>query len=231
MSAFVLLAHGSPDPRSADAVRHVAHVVSRRVGAPVVAAFLDHDSPALGSAVAAIAHDDSPSRALDAGRVSRERHVMVLPLLLSAAFHARVDVPAAVAALGSPVTLLPPLGHPPRVLDRLLVRAGGPAVVVAAGTRVGSERDAFLAAVDAASRRTGVAACGAFASGPGPAVDDVLVDESVVIPWLLAPGRFLDLVRASASAHRVLGDGLLAEPLLLDEITELLAGARAAASR
>jgi sirohydrochlorin ferrochelatase len=210
----VLLAHGSPDPRSGAAVREAARVVAMRTGSAVRVAFLDHDSPDLTTAVAGLAASDD---------------VVVLPLLLSAAFHARVDVPAAVAELDRTVTLLPPLGHPAALLDSLLLRAAGPVAVVAAGTRVDDERSAFTAAVGAASRRTGVAASAAFATGPGPSAADALSDRAVVIPWLLAPGRLLDSVRRVASGRRIVGDHLLAEPLLLDEIVERLAHAPVAA--
>jgi sirohydrochlorin ferrochelatase len=200
MTLSVLLAHGSPDPRSGQVVRRTADDLAQRLGSPVVAAFLDHEGPDLASAVAGI-----------------DGAVVVLPLLLSSAFHARVDVPVAVAALGRPVELLAPVGHPASVLDTLLQHAGGRVVVVAAGTKVDEERQAFAASVVAASLRTGVPATAAYATGPGPRLDDV-GEVDVVVPWLLAPGRLMDVVRGSAEAlgRRVEGDGLLLQPSLLD---------------
>jgi sirohydrochlorin ferrochelatase len=204
----ILLAHGSPDPRSARWVACAAAGVQARVGFRVVGAFLDHDSPRLDAAVAAADPDDD---------------VVVLPLLLSAAFHARVDVPAAVAALPRPVTLLDPLGHPEGVLDAALVQAGRTCVVVAAGTRVDDERAAFATAVDAASARTGVPASVAFATGPGARLTDSPAG-TVVVPWLLAPGRLLDSVLATAaeSSHDVVGGPLLDEQPMLDAIAARL---------
>jgi sirohydrochlorin ferrochelatase len=204
VTRVVLLAHGSPDPRSAVVVRAAAEQVADRLeGAEVVAAFLDHDAPSLTEAVDG-ADDD----------------VVVLPLLLSAAFHARVDVPAAVAALDRPVRLLDPLGHPAQILDALVsqVGIGGAAVVVAAGTRVDAERAAFAEAVAASAARTGVTAYAAFATGPGPSLADALVPGATVVPWLLAPGRLLDAVRAEAWGHHVLGGGMLERADLLDQI-------------
>jgi sirohydrochlorin ferrochelatase len=200
----ILLAHGSPDPRSARWVACAAAGAADRAGFPVVGAFLDHDSPRLDEAVAAAGPDDE---------------VVVLPLLLSAAFHARVDVPAAVAALPRPVTLLDPLGHPEAVLDAALARSGRASVVVAAGTKVDDERAAFAAAVDAASARTGVPASVAFATGPGARLTES-APGTVVVPWLLAPGRLLDSVLASAaeSSYDVVGRPLLDEPTMLDAI-------------
>ena len=208
MTLGVLLAHGSPDPRSAQWVACAAASVSDRAGFPVVGAFLDHDTPRLDEAVAAAAAHDE---------------VVVLPLLLSAAFHARVDVPAAVAALPRPVTLLDPLGHPSAVLDAALLRAGAACVVVAAGTKVDDERAAFSDAVAAASDRTGVPASVAFATGPGARVTDS-APGTVVGPWLIAPGRLLDSVLASAteSPYAVVGGPLLDEATMLDAIAARL---------
>lgn len=208
MTLAVLLAHGSPDPRSARWVACAAAGVQARVGFTVVGAFLDHDTPRLDGALLAAFPDDA---------------VVVLPLLLSAAFHARVDVPAAVAALPRPVTLLEPLGHPAAVLDAALLRAGGASVVVAAGTKVDDERAAFTAAVAAASERTGVPASVAFATGPGTRLTDSPAG-TVVVPWLLAPGRLLDSVLASAaeSSHAVVGSPLLDDAAMLDTIAARL---------
>jgi sirohydrochlorin ferrochelatase len=208
MTYGVLLAHGSPDPRSARWVSCAAAGASTRTGFPVVGAFLDHDAPRLDAAVSAAAPDDD---------------VVVLPLLLSAAFHARVDVPAAVARLPRAVTLLDPLGHPPEVLDAALLRAGTSCVVVAAGTKVDDERAAFADAVSASSARTGVPATVAFATGPGTRLADSPAG-TVVVPWLLAPGRLLDSVLASAaeSSYPVAGGPLLDEPTMLDAIAARL---------
>ena len=173
-----------------------------------MAAFLDYDGPDLAASVA-----------------GTDGEVVVLPLLLSSAYHARVDVPEAVAALRRHVELLAPVGHPAAVLDTLLLRAGGRVVVVAAGTKVDEERAAFATAVVAASVRTGVPATAAYATGPGPRLDDV-GEVDVVMPWLLAPGRLLDTVRASAEAlgRRVDGDGLLLEASLIDVLATRLTG-------
>lgn len=208
MTLGILLAHGSPDPRSARWVACAAAGAADRAGFPVVGAFLDHDTPRLDEAVAALTADDE---------------VVVLPLLLSAAFHARVDVPAAVAELPRTVTLLEPLGHPPEVLDAALLRAGASCVVVAAGTKVDDERAAFGAAVAAASTRTGVPASVAFATGPGARLTESPAG-TVVVPWLLAPGRLLDSVLASAaeSSNDVVGGPLLDEPTMLDAIAARL---------
>jgi hypothetical protein len=52
-----------------------------------------------------------------------------------------------------------------------------------------------------------------------------------VVPWLLAPGRLLDAVRASAAGHGcpAVGDGLLREESLLIDIAARLSSRRVAA--
>jgi sirohydrochlorin ferrochelatase len=206
VSTVVLLAHGSPDPRSGTAVRAAAARLATRSGCDVRVAFLDHDEPRLHTAVAGIPDDE----------------VAVLPLLLSRAFHARVDVPQAVADLDRPVELLEPLGHPPEVLDALLRRSSGPVVVVAAGTAVAEERAAFADAVAAASTRTAVPAEVAFLTGPGPSALERLAAApgTDLLAWLLAPGRLLDSLHAAARDAG--SDVLAAEGLLeagaLDEV-------------
>ncbi len=72
----------------------------------------------------------------------------------------------------------------------------------------------------AAASRTGTTAYAAFATGPGPSVADALVPGATVVPWLLAPGRLLDAVRAEAWGHDVVGGGLLERADLLDAIAE-----------
>ena len=215
MTAVVLLAHGSPDPRSQQSVRDAASAVGARLASPVTVAFLDHDARDLSHAVADL---------------DGERRVVVVPLLLSTAHHARVDVPAAVAALRRDVVLLDPVGHPGPVLDDLLRRCEGPAVVVAAGTRIDDERRAFAAAVAAASARTRVPAVPAYATGPGRRVADATrPGAAAVVPWLLAPGRLLDVVTASASEHgcRTVGGGLLREEEMISVLVALVAAVAA----
>jgi sirohydrochlorin ferrochelatase len=212
VSAVVLLAHGSPDPRSGAAVRSAAARLTARSGRDVRVAFLDHDVPRLHDAVAGIPDDE----------------VAVLPLLLSRAFHARVDVPQAVADLDRHVELLDPLGHPPEVLDTVLRRSAGPVVVVAAGTAVDEERAAFAEAVSAAANRTGVLADVAFLTGPGPSVVDGLArsPRAAVLAWLLAPGRLLDSLHAAAreaGSEVVVPEGLLASGELDDALLARLA--------
>jgi sirohydrochlorin ferrochelatase len=101
----VLLAHGSPDARHARGVEALAERVRALApGRRVHPAYLDHHPPTPADAAATVGEG------------------AVVPVLLTPAFHARVDVPAAVAAMNEaapgPFRATAPLGP-----DALLVAA------------------------------------------------------------------------------------------------------------
>ena len=89
--AVVLVAHGSRDPRAAAATEALARAVRRARPEWVVrAAYLDHAGP----------------RPLEVLAVLPGRRVVLVPLLLTAAYHGRVDIPAVLAAAADlPVTV------------------------------------------------------------------------------------------------------------------------------
>ncbi|MEV7966893.1 sirohydrochlorin chelatase [Sphaerisporangium sp. NPDC088356] len=75
---LVAVAHGSRDPRASATVEALlGEVRLARPGIPVHAAYLDHSRPSLGDALAGL--DEA----------------VVLPLLLTEAYHSRVDIPSA----------------------------------------------------------------------------------------------------------------------------------------
>lgn len=83
--ALIALAHGSRDPRSAATIQSLVDEVRlQRPDLPVEAAFLDLSKPAFPKVV---------------DKLVRKGHeeIVVVPLLLNQAFHARVDVPSAIA--------------------------------------------------------------------------------------------------------------------------------------
>jgi sirohydrochlorin ferrochelatase len=83
--ALVALAHGSRDKRSAETIKAlVAEVRALRPDLKVETAFLELSRPSFGTIV---------DRLVKAGH----DEIVVVPLLLSDAYHAKVDVPAAVA--------------------------------------------------------------------------------------------------------------------------------------
>ncbi|MEU1283185.1 CbiX/SirB N-terminal domain-containing protein [Kitasatospora sp. NPDC005856] len=121
---LLAVAHGSRDPAAVASTRALLRVVrSLRPELPVRCCFLDFDRPSLTDALS---------------RLAGSQPVLV-PLLLSTGYHLRVDLPAALAAAGLPVThLAPALGPHPLLAEALadrLAEAGAPphAPVVLAG--------------------------------------------------------------------------------------------------
>jgi sirohydrochlorin ferrochelatase len=96
---LVAVAHGSKDPRAAATVSELLGVVAARAaraglgGADVRAAFLDHCAPSLPQTLGAIGALDS-----DGDDDSRTQSCVVVPLLLTAAYHSKSDIPAQLAA-------------------------------------------------------------------------------------------------------------------------------------
>lgn len=84
--ALVALAHGSRDPRSAETIQAlVAEVRNMRPDLRIEAAFLDLSKPSFSTVVDKLV------------RVGYDE-IVVVPLLLTEAFHAKVDVPTVIAA-------------------------------------------------------------------------------------------------------------------------------------
>jgi sirohydrochlorin ferrochelatase len=91
---LVAVAHGSKDPRAAATVSELLAVVAATAadatggGVDVRAAFLDHCAPSLPQVLGALDGD-------------RTRSCIVVPLLLTAAYHSKSDIPAQLAAASS----------------------------------------------------------------------------------------------------------------------------------
>lgn len=83
---MVLLAHGSPDPRHRQGVEQLAATVrSLAPDSAVHTAYLDHHPPSPADVAGTVAGGEAA----------------VVPVLLTPAYHVRVDVPAAVAAMNA----------------------------------------------------------------------------------------------------------------------------------
>jgi sirohydrochlorin ferrochelatase len=95
---LVAVAHGSRDPRAAATVGELLSVVRSRAamrpgleGLDVRAAFLDHCAPSLPQVLGSIDVDGAVGGPAD-------RAAVVVPLLLTAAYHSKTDIPAQLAA-------------------------------------------------------------------------------------------------------------------------------------
>ncbi|QLQ40179.2 sirohydrochlorin chelatase [Micromonospora robiginosa] len=225
----VLVAHGSRDPRAAEATRALARAVAVTCpGRPVLPSWLDHTDP--GPA-------DVLRRLADAGH---SRAVLV-PLLLTAAYHRKVDIPAAVAAAGAglDVRVTEVLGPTGGVVDgrllgalrrRLAEAAGADAdavVLAAAGTRDPGARASVGRVASALGAGLGVPCRVSYASAAPPEVGAAVARlraagarRVAVAAYFLAPGRFHDGVRAAA---RAAGAVAVADPLTdLPELADLV---------
>lgn len=231
--ALVALAHGSRDPRSAVSIHHLAEEVrSQRWGLRVEVAFLELSEPAFDEVV---------------DRLARQgvRDLVVVPLLLTEAYHARVDLPAAVVrvtsrhpglrvrpagVLGTGTSLL-------EVLDQRLGDALGRAdglVLAAAGSSDDAANEQVAGLARQWGARHGLPALAAFAStaspDPAEAVRRLHAEgrRRVAVGRLfLAPGTLADRVAGQALDAGALG---VAEPLGADPVVAGLVLERFAAA-
>lgn len=220
-TALVAVAHGSRDPRSAAVVTELMEVVrARRPGLGVSLAFLDLSAPRLPDVLAGLA---------GAGY----RRAVVVPLLLGRAYHARVDVPGALARAGRrhpglelrTADVLGPDERLTALARRRVTEAGGAdAVVLAAAGSSDPRANAAVAEVAAGW------ALPAFAAATSPTVGAALAGlvargarRVAVASWFLAPGLLPERVRAAAlAAHPgvVVAEPLGADPAVADVILD-----------
>ncbi|MFF0246192.1 sirohydrochlorin chelatase [Streptosporangium sandarakinum] len=216
VTPLVAVAHGSRDPRAAATVEALLGLLRRaRPELPVRAAYLDHAAPTLAAALSGL--DEA----------------VVVPLLLTAAYHSRVDIPGALAEITSRrpalrVRVGGTLGpHPLLVtaLERRLAEAGvepgdpDTAVVLVSAGSSDRRANATVAAVAADwARRRGWWSVGvAYASAAEPSTEREVrrllaagAPRVAVAPYLLAPGHFADRTRDASLAA---GAAVVAEVL------------------
>lgn len=221
----VLVAHGSRDPAAVATVQALGRAVTHaRPGLEVRVAYLDHSLPRPDQALAALA---------EAGRTP----AVVVPLLLTDAFHGRVDLPASLAAVGgapAPVTdvLGPVAGQvPPELLAALRRRlhaalrasshaGAGPVdavVLAAAGTRDAAARRTVEQAARALGATLKVPCRVGYASAAGPTPAEAVAAlrragavRVAMAAYFVAPGR---LYRQAAGAAQEAGAVAAAAPL------------------
>lgn len=219
--ALVLVAHGSRDRRAAEVVERLAAACARALPTPVLASYLEHGCPAPVDALISLA---------DRGHSA----IVAAPLLFAAAFHARVDLPRAIAAATTarpglrivPAEALIP--GPDRVPAPLLtalddtLRRGLPdrpdaLVLAAAGTSHPDARRAIGATASAWGLRHGLPVRIGWASAAAPDPGTAVLKlrrrghRRVAVGCLfLAPGLLPDRAQERA---RVAGAWAVAPPL------------------
>jgi sirohydrochlorin ferrochelatase len=235
---LVAVAHGSRDPRAAATVSELLAVVRYRAvawglgGLDVRAAFLDHCAPSLPQALSAVG----------------DGACVVVPLLLTAAYHSKSDIPAQLAASAAAppdVSCADTLGPHPLLLTALERRLSEAGVLVgdpAARSRTsvvlaaaGSSDPAANATIDALAARWRAtrgwhAVVPAYASAAGPRPDEAVrallaggaPGPVVVATYLLAPGYFADKIRAAglSAGAAVVSPALGAAPDIADVVLE-----------
>lgn len=203
---LVAVAHGSRDPRAAATVEDLLDLVRRRSGLRVATSYLDHAPP-------------TPAQVLGTLAGEGAGEAVVLPLLLTAAYHSKTDIPGALTEvrrahprmrLRYGATLGP---HPlmAAALERRLAEAGvtphpDTALVLAAA---GSSDPAANATISRMARRWRgwhrVVPAYASAASPTPAEAVRALREAgaprvAVASYFLAPGYFADKVREASLA-------------------------------
>lgn len=209
-TALVVIAHGSRDPRHAATVTELtARIRALRPTARVEVGYLDFCAPSVPQVLSRLAADGV-------------REVVAVPLLLTHAFHAKVDIPA---VLGEARAALPrltvrqaavlgPSALLTAALERRLAEAGvrpgdrgSTGVVLASAGSSDPEAIAVIAAIAREWRHTGWCAVRpAFASAAAPLTPVLGTADAVralraegaeqvaVAPYVLAPGRLPDRI-------------------------------------
>jgi sirohydrochlorin ferrochelatase len=227
--SVVLVAHGSRDPRAAEHTEALARAVAAAHPEWAVhASYLDHAGPR---------PLDVLSRLVSAGH----RRAVLVPLLLTAAYHGKVDVPAVVreardTGLRIDVALAQVLGPvSPLLVDGLIRRLPttdlDAVVLAAAGTRDAAARTTVEDAAAALGARLGLPCTVAYASAAPPTAAEAVAALGVprvgVASYFLAPGLLYDNAMASA---RSAGAVAVAPPLGdAPELVDLVAARVAAA--
>ncbi len=228
---LLLAAHGTRDQAGVDAFRGLAARVGALAAADgirVAGGFIELSPPPLREAVAALAGDPGSGSGLAPG--PQQLQLVAVPLMLSAAGHAKGDIPAALAREqvrhpGLSWTYGRPLGPHPVLLDLLATRidaaapVGAPAPAVLLVGRGSTDPDANADVVKTArllwEGRDYPLAETAFVSLARPGVAEGLercrllgARQIVVARYFLFPGILPDRVAAEAAQYAAAHPGL-----------------------
>ena len=189
MTALITLSHGSRHPRAKEGIRALTQVAAERLGVEWADAHLEFDRPTLAEAAAALG---SP-------------RAVVVPLLFTRAFHAKVDVPAHLAeARGHcDLPLAEPLGTGPDIAEvlhkRLLIDAPSAphATIFPVGTSDPEQSANYTRLADDLARLAGIDASVVQATRG----DRGFVDKHThVLPLFVTHGTLLDRIPPHLSA-------------------------------
>ena len=182
----ILIAHGSPDERHAAIVGRIADRMSALTGIPTEPCYLEHNLPRITQRLA------EPDTA----------NATVLPLLLTAGYHWREDIPPVVAKYGHRIRLIPP---PPletfaeEIASEVRHHCASHVVVAFAGSRSPDFRDRAMRLQTEVQRRLGSQISVVIALNPAEA-GQLATPGSLVIPLVVAPGILGDRITEFSQA-------------------------------
>ena len=227
VTALVLAAHGSEDPRSAANAQAVADQIRCvRPRLEVRVAFCELNTPRLVDVLTPDA--------------------VITPLLLADAYHARIDIPRQVASRGVAVRQANVLGEDDRlvsVLHERLAELGvstrdpqrGVLVVAIGSTHPAANARSTQVARKLIAGTRWAATTTAFATGSGPSPAQAAnrlrrhgARRVVIAPWFLAPGRLTDRVAEYAASESIpMAAPLGAHRLVIETVLDRFDAARA----
>ncbi|MCX9191034.1 cobalamin biosynthesis protein CbiX [Carbonactinospora thermoautotrophica] len=236
---LLAIAHGSQDPRHAETIERLATAVRRiRPDLTVETAYLDHCAPSIGQVVDRLA-------------ATGHAEVVAVPLLLTAAYHAKTDIPAQLRAVRQRhpqlvVRYARPLGPDPLLvaaLERRLREAGvwpgepSTTVVLASAGSSDPEATAALARLARDWQERGWRdVLLAYASASPPTVAQAVTTARrhgarhvAVASYFLAPGFLPDRIVAGARQADVVTEVLGPAPEVAKLVARRYADALAAA--
>jgi sirohydrochlorin ferrochelatase len=234
--ALVAVAHGSADPRAAAALDELIPLVARRASERGLSvpdlrvAYLGHAAPSVPQVMRTFG-PDAP--------------VTVLPLLLTAAYHSKTDIPRVLARVGTAarVTYGEPLGPHPlllRALERRLAEAdpgalearGHTGVVLAAAGSSDPEANATIARLAAQwqARAGWFAVRPAYASAAAGGQGSTAAAGGQGSTAGPAPARAVTELRRAGARRVLVASYLLAPGRFADRIRDASLAAGAAAT-
>lgn len=210
---------------STPALLAISHGTSSPAGQAAVAALVETVAQRLPGVTVRLGHVDvqQPDVAASLDALPEGHPVVVVPLLLSAGYHVRIDLRKQTAGRDG-VTIAPALGPDPRLVDGVLARleplavTRDDAVVLAvAGSSDERANDDCREIARMLGARLGWEITVGFLAAADPRLDVAVAQAAanarrvVVANYLLAPGYFHDL------AVRLAGPAPVARPLLDDD--------------
>jgi sirohydrochlorin ferrochelatase len=197
----------------------ISHGTSSPAGQAAVTALVDAVARRLPDTIVRLGHVDvqQPDVAASLDAIPTGTPVVIVPLLLSAGYHVRVDLIRQSAGRDD-VTIAPALGPDERLVDALVARLesvapqqGDTLVLAVAGSSDDRANEDCRLTARMLGQRLGREVAVGFLAAADPRLDVAVAaagDRVIVADYLLAPGYFHDL------AVTLSGSAAVAPPLL-----------------